>query len=75
MTLNYDDKSDTLHIELRPQAEVETVEVGDGLRAGTDGKGEVVGLHLERASARVDLSRIEITLPVPRSGAGKAKDS
>ena len=66
MTLHCYRETDSLYIELRPRPGVEIVEFSDGLIVGLDAKGRVVGLDLDRASVRCDLSGIETRgLPQP----------
>ena len=66
MTLYYYPDTDSLYIELRPNAGVETVEIRDGLNVDLDAEGTVVGFDMDRASVRFDLSRVEtIGLPSP----------
>ena len=70
MTLHYYAETDSLYIELKPGPGVETVEVRDGLNVDLDASGDVVGFDIDRASVRLDLSRIEIvSLPPPREPA------
>ena len=64
MKLHYYPETDSLYIELKPEAGVETREVADGLNVDLDAKGEVVGFDIDFASKRSDLSRLEaIALP------------
>ena len=65
MTLHYYPETDSLYIELRTGPGVETVEIRDGLNVDMDAEGQVVGLDMDRASARFDLSRIE-TIGLPQ---------
>lgn len=65
MKLHYYPETDSLYIELKPGPGAETREVIDGLNVDIDSSGEVVGLDLDFASKRFDLSRLEtIALPV-----------
>ena len=64
MKLHYYPETDSLYIELKPEAGVETREIADGLNVDLDAKGEVVGFDIDFASKRSDLSRLEtIALP------------
>ncbi len=70
MTLHYYAETDSLYIELKSGPGVETVEVREGLNVDLDASGDVVGFDIERASERLDLSRIEIvSLPPPQAPA------
>ena len=68
MKLQYCPESDSLYIELEPEPGVEVQEVADGLNVDLDEAGEVVGLDIDRASLRLDLTTLEITsLPLGRA--------
>ncbi len=65
MKLHYYPETDSLYIELKPGAGVETKEIADGLLVDLDAAGEVVGFDLEAASRRFDLTRLDtIALPL-----------
>ena len=65
MKLHYYPETDSLYIELRPEAGVETREIAAGLNADLDADGAVVGLDFDRASRTLDLTTLEtIALPV-----------
>ena len=65
MQLPYYPETDSLHVELKAVPGAETLEVADGLNADLDGKGEVVGFDIDRASRRLDLATLAIeVLPV-----------
>ena len=65
MKLHYYPETDSLYIELKPGPGAETREVIDGLNVDIDAAGEVVGLDLDCASKRFDLSRLDtIALPL-----------
>lgn len=72
MTLHYYPETDSLYIELKSGPGVETVEIRDGLNVDMDAEGQVVGLDMDRASARFDLSRIE-TIGLPQFTASSEK--
>jgi uncharacterized protein YuzE len=64
MKLHYYPETDSLYIELKETAGVETREVALGLNVDLDAKGEVVGFDIDHASRKLDLSKIEtIALP------------
>ena len=65
MKLLYYPETDSLYIELKDAPGAEVREVADGLNADLDASGEVVGLDIDRASQRLDLSILEtVALPV-----------
>jgi len=68
MKLHYYPETDSLYIELVDAPGVETREVVQGLVVDLDAKGNVVGLDIDRASEKLDLSKIEtIALPPVRA--------
>ena len=65
MKLHYYHETDSLYIELNPEAGAEVREVADGLNVDIDAEGNVVGFDIDRASKRLDLSTLEtIALPL-----------
>ena len=65
MKLHYYPETDSLYIELRAGPGAETREIADGLNADLDSRGEVVGLDIDRASRRLDLTTLEtVALPL-----------
>jgi uncharacterized protein YuzE len=67
MKLHYYPETDSLYIELRAEPGVETREIAPGLVADLDGAGQVVGLDIDRASTKLDLSTLE-TVALPLTG-------
>ena len=64
MKLHYYPETDSLYIELRSAPGAETREIVEGLVADFDANGNVVGFDIDRASTKLDLSKIEtIALP------------
>ena len=64
MKLHYYPETDSLHIELKDTPGAETVEVAAGLVVDFDENGDVVGLDIDHASEKLDLSKVEtIALP------------
>ena len=58
-------ETDSLYIELNSAAGIETREIVDGLNVDLDANGDVVGFDIDRASGKLDLSRVEtIALPL-----------
>lgn len=65
MKLHYYPETDSLYIELQAKPGVETREIADGLNADFDASGTVVGIDIDGASAKLDLSTLEtLSLPV-----------
>jgi uncharacterized protein YuzE len=65
MKLHYYPETDSLYIELKPGLGAEAREVAEGLNVDLSSTGEVVGLDIDHASQRLDLSTIEtIALPL-----------
>lgn len=64
MKLHYYPETDSLYIELKRAPGAETVEVAEGLLVDLDAEGDVVGFDIDRASLRLDLSKVEtVSLP------------
>jgi uncharacterized protein YuzE len=59
MKLHYYPETDSLYIELKPEPGTETREITDGLNVDLNAKGEVVGLDIDHASTRLDLTTLE----------------
>ncbi|MCE2391747.1 MAG: DUF2283 domain-containing protein [Proteobacteria bacterium] len=71
MKLHYYPETDSLYIELRAKPGAETREVSDGLNVDLDAAGDVVGLDIDQASQRLDLSTLETeALPLRTLRAG-----
>lgn len=65
MKLHYYPDTDSLYIELRPNASAETREVADGILVDLDAEGAVVGFDIDQASKHLDLSTLEtVALPL-----------
>jgi uncharacterized protein YuzE len=64
MKLHYYPETDSLYIELKATPGTETREIVEGLLVDFDAKGDVVGLDIDHASRKLDLSKVEtISLP------------
>jgi uncharacterized protein YuzE len=64
MKLHYYPETDSLYIELKAGPGAETREIADGLNADLDAKGDVVGIDIDQASRKLDLTSLEtIALP------------
>ena len=59
MKLHYYPETDSLYLELKNSPGIETREIADGLNADLDASGAVVGLDIDRASAKLDLSTLD----------------
>ncbi|HEV3160415.1 MAG TPA: DUF2283 domain-containing protein [Xanthobacteraceae bacterium] len=66
MKLHYYPETDSLYIELASTPGAEAREIVEGLVVDLDADGNVVGLDIDHASRKLDLSRVEtIALPLP----------
>ena len=64
MKLHYYPETDSLYIELAGAPGAEVREIAEGLVADLDVHGNVVGLDIDHASRKLDLSKVEtIALP------------
>jgi uncharacterized protein YuzE len=64
MRLRYDAASDSLYIGLNDGPGVDSHEIGDGLIVDLDARGNPVGIDIQRASRRLDLTTLEtVALP------------
>jgi uncharacterized protein YuzE len=65
MKLHYYPETDSLYIELQDRPGAEVREVADGVMADFDETGVLVGIDIDGASRKLDLTRIEtVALPV-----------
>jgi len=65
MKLNYYQDTDSLSIDLSPAVSSDSKEIADGLVVDFDEAGRIVGIDIQHASERIDLSTLESThLPV-----------
>lgn len=68
MKLHYCPETDSLYIELEAQPGAETREIAAGLNVDFDTKGDVIGIDIDHASRKLDLSSLEtVALPVARA--------
>lgn len=64
MKLHYYPETDSLYIELKSAPGTEAREIVEGLVVDFDERGDVVGLDIDHASQKLDLSVVEtISLP------------
>jgi len=65
MKLHYYPETDSLYIELSAATAADTKEVADGVNADFDDKGHLVGLDIDGAAAKFDLTTLEtVSLPL-----------
>ena len=75
MKLHYYPEADSLHIELSSAPGAEAREIVEGLVVDFDAAGNVVGLDIDHASRKLDLSRVEtIALPPVSAAVGYVTD-
>ena len=66
MKLNYYPDTDSLYIDLSEETSVESREISDGVVLDYDAKGNLVGIDIDNASAKVDLRKLIVSkLPGP----------
>jgi len=67
MKLNYYRETDSLYIELSEAPGVQTREVAEGINVDLAADGSVVGIDIDGASGKLDLSTLETAgLPIGR---------
>lgn len=65
MKLHYYPETDSLYIELKSGPGAETREVAKGVNVDLDADGNIVGLDIDQASRKLDLSTLEaVDLPL-----------
>ena len=70
MKLHYYPETDSLYIELSARPSVDTREVTDGLLVDLDAEGNPVGIDIDHASQRLDLTTVE-TVALPAAATGR----
>jgi uncharacterized protein YuzE len=66
MKLIYYPETDSLYIDLASRPSADSREIAAGLVADFDSEGNIVGLDIDNASKKLDLSKLETeALPVP----------
>jgi uncharacterized protein YuzE len=74
MKLHYYPETDSLYIELAGGSGVETREIADGFNVDFDAEGGIVGLDIEGASKKLDLTTIEtVALPIKATRAAQSR--
>ncbi len=61
MKLNYFPETDSLYIDLSEQASTDSREVLEGVVLDYDARGNLVGIDIDNASAKVDLGRLTLS--------------
>lgn len=61
MKLHYYAETDSIYIELNAADGVETREVADGVNIDLDATGNIVGIDIDHASTKLDLTTLETT--------------
>jgi uncharacterized protein YuzE len=69
MKLHYYPDTDSLYIELKNTPGTEAREIVEGLVADFDADGNLVGLDIDHASRKLDLSKVETVALPPASAA------
>jgi len=65
MKLHYYKETDSLYIDLSARPSAESREIAPGLVVDFDAAGNVVGIDIDHASAKLDLKELEVeALPV-----------
>lgn len=68
MKLSYFPDTDTLYIELSAGPGHDAAEIGEGIVADFASDGRMIGIEIEHASAKVDVTRLEtLGLPIAQS--------
>jgi len=66
MKLHYYEDTDSLYIDLSAQTSTDSQEISDAAIVDYDAAGQAVGIDIQHASERLDLSTIETAhLPIP----------
>jgi uncharacterized protein YuzE len=58
MKLNYHPETDSLYIDLSDRPSVETREISEGVQLDYDADGNLVGIDIDNASAKVQLKEL-----------------
>jgi uncharacterized protein YuzE len=60
MKLNYHAETDSLYIDLSERPSAESREISDGIVLDYDAEGNLVGIDIDNASRKVDLSKLTL---------------
>lgn len=61
MKLNYYPDTDSLYIELSEKTSVESQEISEGIVVDFDSEGNIIGIDVDNASKKLNLSELVIT--------------
>jgi uncharacterized protein YuzE len=61
MKLNYYPETDSLYIDLSDQPSTESREVSEGVVLDYDARGNLVGIDIDNASAKVNLGKLTLS--------------
>ena len=61
MKLNYFPETDSLYIDLSEQPSTESREISEGVVLDYDANGNLVGIDIDNASAKVDLANLTLS--------------
>ncbi len=59
MELNYYQETDSLYIDLATKTSSESIEISPGIVVDYDKSGDIVGIDIDQASTKVDMSILE----------------
>ena len=60
MKLNYYSETDSLYIDLSEQTSVESREISKGVVLDHDAQGNLVGIDIDNASAKVEIQKLTV---------------
>jgi len=61
MKLEYSADTDSLYVDFRDQPSVESAEITPGVVVDYDSNGRIVGIDIDNASHKVDLTRVVLS--------------
>lgn len=61
MKLNYYPETDSLYIDLLEQASAESREISEGIVLDYDAQGNLVGIDIDNASAKVEIHKLIVS--------------
>lgn len=61
MKLNYYHETDSLYIDLSSKTSKESVEISEGVVVDYDEDGHIIGIDIDNASRKIDLSEIVLS--------------
>lgn len=65
MKINYYPDTDSLYIDLSSKASTDSMEISDGIVLDYDEQGNLVGIDIDNASSKLDLSELTLNkLPI-----------